>query len=83
MRGTWARDTLGQAVHLDLHGGTPYALALDLPLSLARGYFEHPTYQQHAKAEEARQRMDIALLERVDSVRKAIYALGKALSGRR
>lgn len=73
---------LAQAVHLDLNCGTPYPMALDLPLSFARGYFEHPVYTQHSKAAEAKQRLDVAVVERLNAVVKAIYGLGRALAGR-
>lgn len=69
-------------MHLDLNGGTPYALALDLPLSFARAYVEHPIYTQHAKAEEAKQRLDVAVIERLNAVIKAVGNLGRALPRR-
>jgi hypothetical protein len=79
LRASWARDLIAQAVHLDRHGGTPYPQALDLPLSFLRSYFESEVYQQDAKAQEARQKLDVAVVGRLDVVIKALGALGKAL----
>ena len=81
-RASWARDLIGQAVYLDLHGGTPYPQSLALPLSYLRAYFEHPVYQQHVKVEEARQKLDLAVVGRLDLVTKAVGLLARALCGR-
>lgn len=74
-------------MHLDRHGGTPYPQALDLPRSFARGYFESEVYQQDIKVAESRQKLDVAVVTRLDAVIKALgelgKGLGKALSGRR
>lgn len=65
---------------MDLHCGTPYTAALDLPLSYARAYFEHPVFTQHGKNQEARQKLDVAVVERLNALLKAIGGLGKAIA---
>ena len=67
---------------MDLHCGTAFPLAMDLPMSYARAYFDHPVFAQHSKARDAQQRLDVAVVERLDGVRKAIFAMGKAMAGR-
>ncbi len=66
---------------MDIHAGTPYPAALDLPMSLSRAYFESPVHTQHLKSEEGRQRNLNAVLQRIDGVIKAIGELGKAMAG--
>ena len=48
-----------------------------------RGYFESEVYQQDVKVEEARQKLDVAVVGRLDVVIKALGGLAKALAGRR
>lgn len=74
---------IGQAVYLDNHGNTSYAEALDLPLSYLRAYFESPVYQQQQKVTEANQKMEIAVIGRLDVLIKAFGGLAKAVVGRR
>ena len=62
-----------------MHGGTPYPQALDLPLSLVRAYFESPVHQQKVKADEGSQKLDLAVVGRLDSVVRAIVMLGKSI----
>ena len=52
-------------------------------MSFMRGYFESEVYQQDIKVAEARQKLDVAVVGRLDVVIKALGALGKALGGRR
>jgi hypothetical protein len=74
---------IDRAVFMDIHAGTPYPDALDLPMSLSRAYFDSKVHTQHQKAEEGRQRNLNVVLQRIDGVIKAIGELGKALAGRR
>ena len=83
MRGTWANDLIGLAVGLSTHGSTPYPAALDLPLSYANAYFETDAYRQHLKVIEAQQKLDVSVVERLNTVIQAIGNLGRALGGRR
>lgn len=68
---------------MDLHGGTPYPQALDLPLSLATAYFDSPVLKNQAKIVEGQQKTAAAVIGRMDAILKAMGMLGKALSGRR
>lgn len=52
-------------------------------MSFLRGYFESEVYQQDIKVAEARQKLDVAVVGRLDVVIKALGGLGKLLSGRR
>ena len=70
---------MAQAVYLDRHGGTPYPQALGLPLSYMRAYFESEIHQQDVKAGEGRQKLDMAVVGRLDVVIKALGNLARAL----
>lgn len=77
-----ARDLLGQAVFLDLHGGTPYPQALALPLSYMRAYFESEVFTHHSKAKEGQAKLDVAVIGRLDALIKAFGNFARALSRR-
>ena len=64
-------------------GSTTFSEALEMPLSVARAYLGHEFYSQGAKNEEARQKLVVAILDRINSVTAAIYKLPRALGGRR
>lgn len=68
---------------MDLHGGTPYPQALDLPLSFAAAYFDSPVLKHHGKILEGQQKTAAAAIGRMDAILKTLGMLGKALSGRR
>lgn len=64
---------------MDLHGGTPYAQALSLPMSLVRVYFESSAWKLQGQSREAQAKLDAAVIGRLDNVVKAIGHLGKAI----
>lgn len=63
-----------------MHGGTPFPAALDLPVSYARGYMETQVHKTHVKATEAQQKLDLAVIGRLDGVIGGLGAVGKLLS---
>lgn len=62
-----------------MHGGTPYPQALGLTPSYVRAYLQSTTHTQHVKAEEARQKLDIASIGRLDMMLKAFGALARVI----
>ena len=82
MRATWVRDLIEQAAYLDIHGGTPYPLALAMRASYVRAYFDSSMHQQRVKAIEGEQKMEAAVIGRLDTLISAFVRLGKALSRR-
>lgn len=83
MRASWARELIEQATYLDVHGGTPFPLALGLPLSYLRAYFDSTIHQQHTKSLEAKGKIDSAVVGRLDVLISAFGSLARALSRRR
>lgn len=51
-------------------------------MSYARAYFDHPAFKEHRKAKDAEQRLEVAVIERLNNIVRAIGQLGKALAGR-
>jgi hypothetical protein len=68
---------------MDVHGGTPYPMALDLPMSLARAYFDTEVHQSRVKNGAAAERIGMAVISRLDVLLKAFGGLAKAISSRR
>lgn len=82
-RASYLSDLIEQGANLALHGGTAFTLALDLPLSAVRDFYESSAFTSYRKGQEAQQKLTIAVLGRIDNVVRAIGNLGKALAGRR
>lgn len=64
---------------MDLHGGTPFPQALDLPMSLVTAYLESRGVKNRAKVAEAQGKNVVAVIGRIDGVVKAIGGLAKAI----
>lgn len=58
-------------------------MALRLPISMVNAYFESPVFEQDIKSLDIEQRNQAAVIDRLNSVIKAIGLLGKAIAGRR
>jgi hypothetical protein len=69
-----------QVSYLALHCNTPLPAALDLPISIARAFFDSKMHTQHVKNMEGRQQLTMAVINRIDGVIKAIGGLGKVLA---
>jgi hypothetical protein len=74
------RDLVAQASYLDLHTGTSFRDAMDMPISLTRAFLEGDVHKEHTKERETRARNTSALYERLDSIIKGMNALGKGIS---
>lgn len=72
-------DLIDQAAYFDIHGGTPYPMALGLPLSYAKAYTQSSVHTQHQKNLEAQQKLDVAVIGRLDALLKGFGALGKTI----
>lgn len=72
-------DLLETAAYFDVHGGTPYPQALELPTSWARGYIETQVHKTRVKAVEAQAKLDLAIIGRLDALGAGFRALAKAL----
>lgn len=68
---------------LFLNFDTEYSKALRMQRSNVQGIFESKAYADWKKSREANQKIDIAVIDRLDVVIKAIGNLGKALSSPR
>ena len=77
-----ASELLEQAAYLDVHGGTPFPQAIEMPLSWVRGYFETNVHKTRVKAIEAQQKIDLAVIGRLDAVIAGFRGLAKMLSRR-
>lgn len=53
------------------------------PMSVAGEFFGSKAFGDYIKAQEARQRMSVAVLQQIGNVTTAIGNLGRALAGRR
>jgi hypothetical protein len=85
-----AAKLLEAAAYFDSHCGTPFPLALDLTDSYAKAYLETQVHKTKVKAAEAQQKVDLAVIGRLDAVIGGLRAMGKgfgalaaALRGRR
>lgn len=76
-------ECIEQAAFFDQHGGTPYPLALDLPLSFARAYMQTNIVQAMGKGREAQQKLDHAVIDRLNLVIKSLGSLAKLVNNLR
>lgn len=62
-----------------MHGGTPYPQAIELPLSWVRSYFATTVHKTRVKEIEAQQKLDLAVIGRLDAVIAGFRGMAKML----
>jgi hypothetical protein len=65
---------------LFLHFGVSYSDARAMRSSDVRSIFDSRAYSDWKKAQEARHKVDAAIIDRLDNVAKAIVNLGKVIA---
>lgn len=70
---------VGQASYLDLHTGTSFREAMDMPMSLVRAFLDGEVHKEHLKDRQTRAGNTAALYARLDTIIKGINALTKSI----
>jgi hypothetical protein len=82
LRGASARELIDRAVVIDRTGGTPFPQVMAMPLSMVEAYFASPAYRRLVEADEKRDELSLAVINRLDNVVRAIGNLQKQVAGR-
>lgn len=68
------------ASSLCLYANTPLAVALDMPVSVARKFFDGKTFEDWRKGQEAEAKMQAAIVNRLNDVIRACGVVAKTVA---
>ena len=76
----WQESLRELAYSISLYSNTSLRDALELEIEFAQQFFDSKSFQDRRKNSESELKIQVAVLDRLDGVIKAIGGLGKAMA---